>query len=105
MIRRVDVGPDFVHPVLLGGHRVLPVRCVVPGASPGSRHGVDSGRRSCRPAGTRVGPRFLAISSSPVFSSKKYRCKKATLQLSSYVVESRVFSHDEASFYAGFCRV
>ncbi|RBB36723.1 hypothetical protein DPV79_23970 [Burkholderia reimsis] len=40
-----------------------------------------------------------------VFSSKKYRCKKATLQLSSYVVESRVFSHDEASFYAGFCRV
>ncbi|WP_232036104.1 hypothetical protein [Burkholderia stabilis] len=40
-----------------------------------------------------------------LFSGKKYRCKKPTLQLSSYVVESRVFSHDEASFYAGFCRV
>ncbi|RQS94820.1 hypothetical protein DF048_13885 [Burkholderia seminalis] len=39
------------------------------------------------------------------FTRKKYRCKKSTLQLSSYVVESGVFSHDEASFYAGFCRV
>ncbi|WP_257127322.1 hypothetical protein [Burkholderia sp. ABCPW 11] len=39
------------------------------------------------------------------FSRKKYRCKKSTLQLSSYVVESGVFSHHEASFYAGFCRV
>ncbi|AQQ40998.1 hypothetical protein A8D95_13120 [Burkholderia cenocepacia] len=39
------------------------------------------------------------------FSHKKYRCKKPTLQLSSYVVESGVFSHHEASFYAGFCRV
>ncbi|WP_196788380.1 hypothetical protein [Burkholderia cepacia] len=91
MIRRVGVGPDFVHPVLPGGHRVLPARCFVPGASPGPRHGVDSGRRSRRPAGTRIGPRFLAIPSLPDFSSKKYRRKKATLQLSSYVVESRVF--------------
>jgi len=39
------------------------------------------------------------------FSRKKYRCEKPTLQLSSYVVESGVFSHHEASFYAGFCRV
>ncbi|ABB06882.1 hypothetical protein Bcep18194_A3280 [Burkholderia lata] len=62
--------------------------------------------------GDRAAPPAPApgIVSSPfprrrIFSSKKYRCKKATLQLSSYVVESRVFSHDEASFYAGFCRV
>ncbi|RQV09969.1 hypothetical protein DF047_10240 [Burkholderia cenocepacia] len=39
------------------------------------------------------------------FSRKKYRCEKPTLQLSSYVVGSGVFSHHEASFYAGFCRV
>ncbi|OXI27768.1 hypothetical protein CFB43_00440 [Burkholderia sp. AU15512] len=48
-------------------------------------------------------PRYSLVTG--IFSSKKYRCKKATLQLSSYVVESPVFSHDEASFYAGFCRV
>ncbi|BAG45041.1 hypothetical protein BMULJ_03167 [Burkholderia multivorans ATCC 17616] len=31
--------------------------------------------------------------------------QKLTLQLSSYVPESRVFSHHDASFHAGFCRV
>jgi hypothetical protein len=47
-------------------------------------------------------PRHFPVTG--LFSCKKYRCKKPTLQLSSYVVESGVFSHDEASFYAGFCR-
>ncbi|WP_244136168.1 hypothetical protein [Burkholderia sp. BCC0801] len=57
---------------------------------------------SFRPASGIVAPSFPR---RRTFSRKKYRCKKATLQLSSYVVESGVFSHHEASFYAGFCRV
>jgi len=39
------------------------------------------------------------------FSGKKCRRKKPTLQLSSYVIDAHAFSHHEASFYAGFCRV
>ncbi|MDW9225799.1 hypothetical protein C7S15_0334 [Burkholderia cepacia] len=88
MIRRVDVGPDFVHPVLPGGHRVLPARCFVPGASAGPRHGADSGRRSCRPAGTRIGPRFLAISSSPGFFEQEIPVQKS--DLTTVIVRRRI---------------
>ncbi|RQS26361.1 hypothetical protein DIE03_23695 [Burkholderia sp. Bp8992] len=105
MYRCVSVRPKFARCARSIGRGVSRVQSVAPS---------HSARLLCRTfpvviAPLRPGPYRASFSRhSPYhrhFSRKKYRCKKATLQLSSYVVESGVFSHDEASFYAGFCRV
>ncbi|MGU7813517.1 hypothetical protein [Burkholderia sp. AW49-1] len=47
--------------------------------------------RSRRTGGARITRRRHVISLRPHFSAKKRRCKKTTLQLSSYVIDARVF--------------
>ncbi|MDN7880870.1 hypothetical protein [Burkholderia aenigmatica] len=102
---RASVGRDFAYPMRLAAT----VFCLF-GVSREAR--ARSRVTAWFLAGDRAAPPAPAagIASSPfhrrrIFSSKKYRCKKATLQLSSYIVESQVFSHHEVTFYAGFCRV
>ncbi|WP_321784121.1 hypothetical protein [Burkholderia pyrrocinia] len=105
MIRCSGIRSNFAYRASLAGHSVLLVS--------GRRAELFRATASQRIfGGDRAAPfepasGFVSTPSTVTghFSGKKYRRKKSTLQLSSYVVESGVFSHDEASFYAGFCRV
>ncbi|CAI8692610.1 WGS project CAFE00000000 data, contig [Burkholderia sp. IT-111MI5] len=91
MIRRVGIRSNFVHRARLTGHGVLPV----PGCRAESFRAAASQRFFGGDRAASFEP-ASGIASTPStitghFSSKKYRCKNSTLQLSSYVVESRVF--------------